>query len=66
MDHPLKGLSILRLVISTFMEEQSFVHKLLYDEKFPSTYLTDLNGRNKEDQIEEISIDDDTHSKYQH
>ena len=48
------------------MEEQSSVHKILYDEKLPGTDLTDLNGRNKEDQIEEISIDDDTDSKYQH
>ena len=66
MDHPLKGLAIIGLVRSTFIEEQSSVHKLLYDENFPGTDLTDLNGRNKEDQIEEIAIYDDTDSKYQH
>ena len=48
------------------MEEKSSVHKLLYDENFPSTDLIDINGRNKEDQIEEISIYDDSESKYQH
>ena len=64
MEHPLEGLAILGLVRSTFMEEQSSVHKLLYDEKFSGIDIIDLNGRNREDQIEEISIYDDTDSKY--
>lgn len=66
MDCPSKGLAILGLIRSAFLEEQSSVHKLLYDEKFPGTDLIDLNGSSKDEQIEEIAIDDDSESESQH
>lgn len=63
MDCPSKGLAILGLIRPAFMEEQSSVHKFLYDEKIPSTDIIDLNGRSKDEQVEEIAIDDDSDSE---
>jgi len=66
MDCPSKGLAMLGLIRPAFMEEQSSVHKFLYDEKFPSTDIIDLDGRTKDEQVEEISINDDSDSESQH
>lgn len=66
MDCPSKGLAMLGLIRPAFMEEQSSVHKFLYDEKFPSTDIIDLNGRTKDEQVEEIAINDDSDSESQH